>query len=194
MDVSHIHKIPSQQHLQKCLVESLETGPAKLTPRTDHHCTCQAFCFEKSQNFFSYYWLWSPLGFALKYIIFGEQSLLGKRGFLLKILKCKMCSPDLWSSGVWGLAQTWAGRTISMFWSLSIPHPSEQGVRLSDVSVWVTVVSCSRLPMPCRIGGLHSGKWFLLWPKVLWNLHKAHFPTESGGEMGQVQPPLLTLT
>ena len=61
------------------------------------------FCFAKSQHLFCYYWLWSPLGFALKYIIFGEQSLLGKRGFLLKILTCKMPSPDLWSSGVWDL-------------------------------------------------------------------------------------------
>ena len=193
MDVSHIHKIPSQQHLDEYLVESLETGPAKLTPRTDHHCTWQAFCFPKSQHLFCYYWLWSPLGFALKYIIFGEQSLLGKRGFLLKILTCKMPSLDLWSSRVWGLVQTWGGRTVSMFWSLSIPHPSKWGARFSDVSVWVTAVSCSRLSTSCRTGGLHSGEWFLVWPKVLWNLHKAPFPTESGGEMGQVQPPLLTL-
>ena len=75
--------------------------PAKLIPRTDTPCTCQAFCFEKSQHLFCYYWLCSPLGFALKYIIFGQQSLLGKRGSLLKILTCKIPSPDLWSLG-WG--------------------------------------------------------------------------------------------
>lgn len=115
----------------------------------------------------------SPLGFALKYIISGEQSLLGKRGFLSKILTCKMPSPDLWSSGVWGLVQTWTGRTISVLWSLFIPHPSERGMRLSDVSVWVTAVSCSRLPTFCRIGGLHSGELFLFWPKMLRNLHEA---------------------
>ena len=106
MDVNHIHKIPSQQHLDEYLVESLETGPAKLTPRTDHHCTCQAFCFEKSQLFFVITAFCSPLGYTLKYIIFGEQTLIGKRGFLLKILTCKMPSLDLWSSGAWGLVQT----------------------------------------------------------------------------------------
>ena len=136
----------------------------------------------------------SPLGYTLKYIIFGEQTLTGKRGFLLKILTCKMPSLDLWSSGAWGLAQTWAGRTVSMFWSLSVPHPTERGVRLSDVNVWVTAVSCSRLPMSCRIGGLHSGEWFLVWPKVLWNLHKASLSHRVMGEMGLDQPPLLTLT
>ena len=103
---------------------------------------------------------------------------------LLEILKCSMPSSDLWSSGVWGLAQTWAGRTVSVFWSLSVPHPSERGVKLSDVSVWVTVVSCSRFPTSCRIGGFHTGKWFLVWPKVLWNLHEPHLSTESVGEAG----------
>ena len=103
---------------------------------------------------------------------------------LLEILKCSMPSSDLWSSGVWGLAQTWAGRTVSVFWSLSVPHPSERGVRLSDVRVWVTVVSCSRFPTSCRIGGFHTGKWFLVWPKVLWNLHEPHLSTESVGEAG----------
>ena len=152
-----------------------------------------SFFFEKNPNICTVITAFcSPLGFALMYIIFGEQSLLGKRGFLLKILTCKMPSLDLWSSRVWGLVQTWGGRTVSMFWSLSIPHPSKWGARFSDVSVWVTAVSCSRLPTSCRTGGLHSGEWFLVWPKVLWNLHKAPFPTESGGEMGQVQPPLLT--
>ena len=51
MDVNHIHKIPSQQHLDGCLVESLETDLAKLKPRTDHHCTCQAFALRKIQTF-----------------------------------------------------------------------------------------------------------------------------------------------
>ena len=91
-----------------------------------------------------------------------------------------MPSPDLWSSGVWDLVQTWAGRIVSMFWSLSIPHPGERGVRLSDVSVWVTVVSCSRLPTSCRIGGLHTGEWFLVWPKGLWNLHEVSLSHSRG--------------
>ena len=51
MDVNHIHKIPSQQHLDGCLVESLETDLAKLTPRTDHHCTCQASSLKKIQTY-----------------------------------------------------------------------------------------------------------------------------------------------
>ena len=34
MDVNHIHKIPSQQHLDENLVESLKTGLAKLTQKT----------------------------------------------------------------------------------------------------------------------------------------------------------------
>ena len=113
-----------------------------------------------------------------------DRELPGKKEYLLKSLKCKMPSSDLWSSGVWGLVQTWAGRTISLFWSLSVPHPGKPGVRLSDVSVWVTVVSCSRLPTPCRTGGLHTGEWFLIWPKVLWNLHEtslSHSQGEKGG-------------
>ena len=64
-----------------------------------------------------------------------DRELSGKKEYLLKSLKCKMPSPDLYPSEVWGLAQTWAERTISVFWSLSIPHPIERGVRLSDVSV-----------------------------------------------------------
>ena len=32
IDVNHTDKLPSWQHLDKCLVESLETGPSKLTP------------------------------------------------------------------------------------------------------------------------------------------------------------------
>ena len=138
----------------------------------------------------------SSLVFSLRHIICGEQNkwslsvlwtcreLPGKKEYLLKSLKCKMPSSDLWSSGVWGLVQTWAGRTISLFWSLSVPHPGKPGVRLSDVSVWVTVVSCSRLPTPCRTGGLHTGEWFLIWPKVLWNLHEtslSHSQGEKGG-------------
>ena len=91
-----------------------------------------------------------------------------------------MPSPDLWSSGVWDLVQTWARRTISVLWSLSIPHPGEQGVKLSDVSVLVTVVSCSRLPTSCRTGGLHIGEWVLVWAKVLWNLHEASLSHSRG--------------
>ena len=106
MDVNHIHKIPSQQHLDECLVESLETGPAKLTPELTITVPVKLFAL-KNPNICSVVTdFGSPLGFALKYIISGEQSLLGKRGFLSKTLTCKMPSPDLWSSGVWGLVQT----------------------------------------------------------------------------------------
>ena len=76
-----------------------------------------------------YYCILSSLGFALKYVICGGQSFLGKMGCLLKILKCIMHSPDLWPSGVWGLVQTSARKTISVFWSLFIPYPSECGER-----------------------------------------------------------------
>ena len=76
-----------------------------------------------------------------------------KNECLLEILNYNMPSPDLSSFGMWGLAQTWVRRTVSLFWSLSIPHPSERVRGLSNVSVWVTVVSWSRLPTSCRIGG-----------------------------------------
>ena len=82
-----------------------------------------SFCFEKNLNICTVITaFWSPLEFASMYIIFGEQSHLGKRGFLLKILTCKMPSPDLWSFGMWGLVQTWVRRAISMLWSLSVPR------------------------------------------------------------------------
>ena len=35
MDMNIIHNMPSRQHLDKCLMESLETGPAELTQETD---------------------------------------------------------------------------------------------------------------------------------------------------------------
>ena len=140
------------------------------------------FPLEESQH--SYCCILQSTWICIIYIICGEQSFLGKRGYLLKVLKRSMPSPDLWSSGVWCLAQTWAGRTVSTFWSLSISQPSERGVRLSDVSVWVTVVSCSRLPMSCRIGGLHTGEWSLVWPKGLWSLHEASLSHSSGDSWG----------
>ena len=106
MDVNHIHKIPSQQHLDECLVESLETGPAKLTPELTITVSVKLFALQNPNICTVITAFCRPLGCTLKYIIFGEQSLLGKRGFLLKKLTCKMPSPDLWSSGVRGLAQT----------------------------------------------------------------------------------------
>ena len=90
----------------------------------------------------------SPLVFALKYIVSGEQSLLGKRGFLLKILTCKMPSSDLWSCGVW---TWWARRTVSVFWSLSIPILVSGVWGLGNVSVWVTVVSAPGCLHPARL-------------------------------------------
>ena len=48
MGMNIVHNIPSQQYLDGSLVESLETGQAKVTQKTDHHSICQAFCFEKS--------------------------------------------------------------------------------------------------------------------------------------------------
>lgn len=47
MDVSHIHKMPSRQHLDKCLVESLDTGLPNLTQTVDHHSTYQMFFLGK---------------------------------------------------------------------------------------------------------------------------------------------------
>ena len=86
MDVSHIHKIPSQQHLDDYLVESLETGPAKLTLELTITVPVKLFALKNPNICTVITAFCSPLGFALRYIIFGEQSLLGKRGFLLKIL------------------------------------------------------------------------------------------------------------
>ena len=99
MDVNHIHKLPSQQHLDECLVESLETGPAKLTPELTITVPVKLFALKNPNICTVITAFCSPLGFALTYIIFGEQSLLGKRGFLWKILTCKLLSSDLWSSG-----------------------------------------------------------------------------------------------
>ena len=84
-----------------------EDWPSQAVTQNWPSLYLSSFCFEKNLNICTVITAFcSPLGFALMYIIFGEQSCLGKRGFLLKILTCKMPSPDLWSSGVWGLAQT----------------------------------------------------------------------------------------
>lgn len=146
MDVNHIHKIASWQHLDECLVNHWRlslpcwhrrltiTVPVKLFPlkNLSIYIVITVFC--------------SPLGFAVNYVICGDQNkwgllmcdhdrLYGKRGYVLEILKCSKPFPDLWSSGVWGLMQAWAGRTTSVFWSLSIPS-LVSGVRgLSNVSV-----------------------------------------------------------
>ena len=75
MDVSHIHKIPSRQHLDECLVESLDTGLPKLTQTADHHSTCQMFFSWKSPNICTTITaFFSSLGFALKYVICWEQN------------------------------------------------------------------------------------------------------------------------
>ena len=98
-DVNYIHKLPSRQHLDQCLVESLETGPAKLTLELTITVPVKLFALKNPNICTVITAFHSLLGFALKYIIFGEQSLLGKRGFLLNMLNCNMLSPDLWSSG-----------------------------------------------------------------------------------------------
>ena len=81
-----IHKIPSWQHLDGCLVESLETGPAKLTPELTITVPVKLFALQNPNICTVITAFCSPLGYTLKYIIFGEQCLLGKRAFLLKIL------------------------------------------------------------------------------------------------------------
>ena len=192
MDVNHIHKIASRQHLDKCLVNHWRlawpcwhrrltiTVPVKLYPlkNLSIYIVIIAFC--------------SPLGFAVNYVFCGDQNkwgllmcvhdrLYGERGYVLERLKCSMPFPDLWSSGVWGLMQAWAGRTASVFWSLSIPSLVSGVWGLSNVGVWVTVVSCSRLSTSCRIGGLQTGEWFLVWPKVLWNVYEASLSHRQGG-------------
>ena len=113
-----------------------------------------------------------------------NRELLGRKRMSCKDIKMYHTLP--WPVVIWGvdLVQTWPGRTVSTFWSLSISQPSEQGVRLSDVSVWVTIISCSRFPTSCRIGGLRTGEWFLVWPKGLWSLHKASFSHSRGDSWG----------
>ena len=142
MNVNHIRKIPSWQCLDQWLNHwrlawpSWHRKPTITVP-------VKFLSFEKLQHLHYYYCICSSSGFALKSIFCGElnkwallvlcvhdRELLGKEQCLLEILKCSMPSPVLWSSGVWDLAQTWGGRTVSMFWSLSVPHPSEQGVRV----------------------------------------------------------------
>ena len=117
----------------------------------------------------------------LTHITCGEQCLLGKRGSLLKILKCIMPSPDLWSSGVWGLVQTWARRTVSVFWSLSIPHASERWFEGSIMSVceWLLfpVPGCLR-PAGLVACILVSDSWSD--PKGCEVYIKPHFPIAEG--------------
>ena len=75
MDVSHIHKIPSRQHLDKCLVESLDTGLPNLTQTVDHHSTYQMFFSWKNPHICTMITAFgSSLVFALKYVICGEQN------------------------------------------------------------------------------------------------------------------------
>ena len=35
--------------------------------------------------------------------------------------------------------------------------------------------------MSCRIGGLQTGEWFRVWPKVLWNVYEASLSHRQGG-------------
>ena len=53
-DVNHNHNIPSQQHLDQCLIESPETGLAKLTQKTDHRSTCQDIFLKKKSPHWYY--------------------------------------------------------------------------------------------------------------------------------------------
>ena len=116
----------------------------------------------------------------------GEQCLLGKRGSVLKILKCIMPSPDLWSSGVWGLVQTWAGRAVSVFWSLSIPHASERWFEGSVMSVceWLLfpVPGCLR-PAGLVACILVSDSWSD--PKCCEIYTKPPFPQSQGERWGK---------
>ena len=61
----------------------------------------------------------------------------------------------IWGVGL-GADLSWKARLCVL--EPFCPLPGERGVRLSDVSVRVTVVSCSRLPTSYRTGGLHTGK------------------------------------
>ena len=180
MDVNHIHKLPSQQHLDECLVESLETGPAKLTPELTITVPVKLFALKNPNICTVITAFCSPLGFALTYIIFREQSLLGKMGFLLKILTCKLPSSDLWSS--------WEGA----WWRPEPEGPSPcSGAFPSPIlvsGVWGSVMSVSEwllFPAPgcLRPAGLVAFKLVSdSWSDwKCWVYMKPHFPTESGG-------------
>ena len=150
------------------------------------------FCFAKSQHLFCYYWLLQSTWICIEvHYIWGAKS-SREKGISFKDINLQDALP--WPVVIWGVGLV-EPEEPSLF-SGAFPSPIlVSGVwGLGNIRVWVTVVSCFRLPTSCRIGGLHSGEWFLLWSKVLWNLHRAPFPTEPGGEMGLVQPPLLTLT
>ena len=166
MDVNHTCKIPSWQCQDQCLNHWRLAWPSwhrKLTITV----SIKFLWFEKLQRLHYYYYICSPSGFALKSIFCGvlnkwallvlcihDRELLGKEQCLLEILKCSVPSPDLWPSEVRGLVQTWARRTISLSWSLPLPHPVSV-VGLSNVSVWVTV-----FPAPGRLrpAGLVASK------------------------------------
>ena len=57
-DVNHIHRIPSQPHLDECLVEPLETGLGKLTQKPDY------------QSFYQIFSPWKVLTFMLLLLCF----------------------------------------------------------------------------------------------------------------------------
>ena len=139
MDVNHIHRIPSQQHLVECLVESLETVLAKLTQKTDYHSTCQDFSFEKSQHLYCYYCILRFTWICIEIHYMWEQSFLGKREYVFKIFKWNMPSPVV----IWGVG---FGADLSrkdllhgpLFWRLPLPHPGERGWgSVTSVSEWL---------------------------------------------------------
>ena len=75
MDVNHTHNTPSWQHLDECLVETLDTGLPKVTQTADHYSTCQKFSSWKNPNVCTMITAFSSsIGFALKYVICGEQN------------------------------------------------------------------------------------------------------------------------
>ena len=195
MDVSHIHKIPSQQHLDEYLVESLETGPAELTPRTDHHCTCQAFCFAKSQHLYCYYCLLQSTWVYIEvHYIWGAMS-SREKGVSFKDINSLDALP--WPVIIWGMG---LGTDLSQKDRLHILElfrpPSEWA---GCEAQW-----CQRVSDCCfllQVAYVLQDWWLAFWWVILGltqstvksKQRKPHFPTESGGEMGQVQPPLLTL-
>ena len=119
--------------------ESLETGLAMLTQKTDHHSTCQAFSFEKPQHLYCYHCILWPLGFAVNYVFCGDQNkwglltcdhdrLCGERGCFREI---KMQHALPWPVVIWGV-----GFDAGLSWKDRLrvlepfhPHPSERGVR-----------------------------------------------------------------
>ena len=93
MDVNHIHKIPSQQHLDECLVESLETGPAKLTLELTITVPVKLLLWEKSQHLYCYYCLLQSTWICIEvHYIWGAKSSREKRIYF-KDINFVRCPP-----------------------------------------------------------------------------------------------------